>query len=99
MFRLTKDETEYARSRSQIATLNNGGSTDPSSLRSQIATTEVIEDEYVTLLRSQIATAKLVENELDTNLRSKNLTSSWGRTRKLPYVFTEQGIYMLMTVF
>ena len=38
MFRLTKDETDYARSRSQIATLNNGGSTDPSSLRSQFAT-------------------------------------------------------------
>ena len=38
MFRLTMDETEYARSRSQIATLNNGGSTDPSSLRSQFAT-------------------------------------------------------------
>ena len=38
MFRLTKDEADYARSRSQFATLNNGGSTDPSSLRSQFAT-------------------------------------------------------------
>ena len=38
MFRLTKDEADYARSRSQIATLNDGGSTDPSSLRSQFAT-------------------------------------------------------------
>ena len=28
----------------------------------------------------------------------QNGTSSWGGTRKLPYVFTEQGIYMLMTV-
>ena len=28
----------------------------------------------------------------------KNSTSSWGGTRKLPYAFTEQGIYMLMTV-
>jgi len=25
-------------------------------------------------------------------------TSSWGGTRKLPYVFTEQGVYMLATV-
>ena len=33
-----------------------------------------------------------------SNLKSKNLTSSWGGNRKLPYVFTEQGIYMLMTV-
>lgn len=28
----------------------------------------------------------------------KIYTSSWGGTRKLPYAFTEQGIYMLMTV-
>lgn len=32
------------------------------------------------------------------NLRSKFSTSSWGGTRYLPYAFTEQGIYMLMTV-
>ena len=32
------------------------------------------------------------------NLKCKNYTSSWGGRRKLPYVFTEQGIYMLMTV-
>lgn len=31
-------------------------------------------------------------------LRSKILTSSWGGRRTAPYVFTEQGIYMLMTV-
>ncbi len=31
-------------------------------------------------------------------LRSKFSTSSWGGTRYLPYAFTEQGIYMLMTV-
>ena len=32
------------------------------------------------------------------NLMPKFSTSSWGGTRKLPYAFTEQGIYMLMTV-
>ena len=32
------------------------------------------------------------------NLMSKISTSSWGGTRKLPYAFTEEGIYMLMTV-
>lgn len=32
------------------------------------------------------------------NLKSKNLTSSWGGVRKMPFAFTEQGIYMLMTV-
>lgn len=26
------------------------------------------------------------------------MTSSWGGKRYLPYAFTEQGIYMLMTV-
>lgn len=32
------------------------------------------------------------------NLMSKFSTSSWGGTRKLPYAFTEEGIYMLMAV-
>lgn len=32
------------------------------------------------------------------NLRCKNFTSSWGGSRYLPMAFTEQGIYMLMTV-
>ena len=32
------------------------------------------------------------------NLISKKTTSSWGGRRKLPRAFTEQGIYMLMTV-
>ena len=31
-------------------------------------------------------------------LRSKISTSSWGGSRYLPYAFTEQGVYMLMTV-
>ena len=33
-----------------------------------------------------------------SNLRSNFLTSSWGGRRYNPYAFTEQGIYMLMTV-
>ena len=36
--------------------------------------------------------------ELKSNLMSKNWTSSWGGVRKLPFAFTEEGIYMLMTV-
>lgn len=40
---------------------------------------------------------KLTREEAE-NLRSKNSTSSWGGSRYLPYAFTEQGIYMLMTV-
>ena len=42
---------------------------------------------------------QLTKEEFESlNLMSKISTSSWGGTRKLPYAFTEQGIYMLMTV-
>lgn len=40
---------------------------------------------------------QLTPQEFDY-LRSQNVTSSWGGTRYLPHAFTEQGIYMLMTV-
>ena len=40
---------------------------------------------------------QLTENEFE-NLKCKNFTSSWGGSRYLPNAFTEQGIYMLMTV-
>ena len=40
---------------------------------------------------------RLTKEEFD-NLRCKNCTSSWGGSRYLPYAFTEQGIYLLMTV-
>jgi len=41
---------------------------------------------------------QLNKEEYEIILRPKKSTSSWGGTRKLPYAFTEQGIYMLMTV-
>ncbi len=41
---------------------------------------------------------QLTKEELNEILKCKNFTSSWGGARKLPYAFTEQGIYMLMTV-
>ena len=40
---------------------------------------------------------QLEEEEFD-NLKSQIVTSSWGGRRKLPYVFTEQGIAMLSSV-
>lgn len=40
---------------------------------------------------------QLTEEEMQI-LMCKNCTSSWGGTRKLPYAFTEQGVYMLMSV-
>ena len=39
---------------------------------------------------------QVTSEEYETILRCKNSTSSWGGKRYLPYVFTEQGIYMLI---
>ena len=41
---------------------------------------------------------RLKESELDIILKSQFVISSWGGSRVMPYAFTEQGIYMLMTV-
>ena len=41
---------------------------------------------------------QLTKEEFLEILRCKNFTSSWGGTRYLPNAFTEQGVYMLMTV-
>ena len=41
---------------------------------------------------------RLTKEEFDEIMRCKNFTSSWGGNRYLPYAFTEQGVYMLMTV-
>ena len=43
------------------------------------------------------STKELTDEECEI-LRCKNSTSSWGGRRYNPYAFTEQGIYMLMTV-
>ena len=55
---------------------------------------QLIDDEFNEILRCKNSTS----NEI---LRSKNLTSKTenrGGRRYMPYAFTEQGIYMLMTV-
>ena len=41
---------------------------------------------------------QIVVSNSSGNLKSQFVTSSWGGVRKLPYAFTEQGVYMLMTV-
>lgn len=41
---------------------------------------------------------QLSDTEMEEILRCKIFTSNWGGTRYNPYAFTEQGIYMLMTV-
>jgi hypothetical protein len=57
---------------------------------------QLTKEEYHEILRSKKLTLEL-ENDF---LRSKNLTSKdkRGGRQYLPFVFTEQGIYMLMTV-
>ena len=41
---------------------------------------------------------QLTKVEFDNILKSKKSATSWGGRRKLPKAFTEQGIYMLMTI-
>lgn len=53
---------------------------------------QLTKEEYQIIVNSKVS------NGGNSDLMSKKLTSSWGGTRKLPYAFTEQGIYMLMTV-
>ena len=66
---------------------------------------QLTKKEYEEILKSKILISKIDvtnyesdKNKTSSNLKSKNLISSWGGSRRLPYVFTEQGIYMLMTV-
>ncbi len=69
---------------------------------------QLTKNEYEEFLRSKNLTSKLLSTsekstiyEKTSSLRSKNLTSNAGKKggrQHLPYVFTEQGIYMLMTV-
>lgn len=60
---------------------------------------QLTEEEYKSL-RSQIVTLKINDEESAKNLKSQFVTSSLtdnmhGGKRKLPYVYTEQGISML----
>jgi len=87
MFQLTAEEYDFLRS--QIATIN----TDI--LKSQIATSNNKSLRFrnstlnANILKSQIVTSS------SRNLKYQNGTSSWGGKRKLPFVFTEQGVAML----
>ena len=96
MFQLTKKEYENLISQIVISSENcdlvmsqNATSREPAILKSQIVTSSENND----LVKSQFVTSPKKEI-----LMSQNATSSWGGTRKLPYAFTEQGIYMLATV-
>lgn len=49
--------------------------------------------EFLTLIPRDVS-----DTEPNTNLMSQNATSSWGGTRKMPFVFTEYGVAMLSSV-
>ncbi|MBQ2563193.1 MAG: ORF6N domain-containing protein [Muribaculaceae bacterium] len=69
---------------------------------------QLTKEEYDEILRSKNSTSKIsltdcesVEYDNDAILRSKffiSKTENRGGRQYLPYAFTEQGIYMLMTV-
>ena len=69
---------------------------------------QLTKEEYYEILKSKKLTIESKQNDslsedytVDAILRSKNLTIELGRgkySKYLPYAFTEQGVYMLMTV-
>ena len=84
-FRLTSEEFEILKSK--ILTSNCGNSPNYDNFYKKGN------------LRSKIWTSSDDSRfEPQDILRCKNCTSSWGGARYAPYAFTEQGIYMLMTV-
>ena len=99
MFRLSDDEAKEL-SKSKNFTLNYDflrskfltSKQDDSNLKSKFLTSSL--EPNPDFLRSKNSTSK----QDDSNLKSNFSTSSWGGKRKLPYAFTEQGVYMLMTV-
>ena len=91
MFQLSKDEwNRILKWKFSISSLKS----ENDNLISQNVISSPNDSEEI--LRSKKSTSRL---ELDSNnLMSKKSTSSWGGSRYLPFAFTEQGIYMLMTV-
>ena len=84
-FRLTSEEFEILKSKILTSTCGNSPNYDNFYKKGN--------------LRSKIWTSSDDSRfEPQDILRCKNCTSSWGGARYAPYAFTEQGIYMLMTV-
>ena len=84
-FRLTSEEFEILKSKISTSNCENSPNFDNFYKKGN--------------LRSKIWTSS-DESKVEPQgiLRSKKSASSWGGARYAPYAFTEQGIYMLMTV-
>ena len=91
MFQLTKYEVEILKSQLVTSSENND------LVKSQIATSQ-----ETGILMSQNATSRdgknLVKSQFVTSRTETLFSGQEGGVRKLPYAFTEQGIYMLATV-
>lgn len=97
MFQLTKEESL----RCKNFTLNENSSVEnDANLRCKnFTSSDELSIETNTNLRCQnVTSSETSSGESIKNLISQNSISRWGGTRYLPYAFTEQGIYMLMTV-
>ena len=92
MFQLTRDETKQL-VRSQFVTARKSAIESEDFMKCQFGTSQksLGEPEDLTMPKKSASSGKQI-------LKCQNVTSSWGGTRKPPYAFTEQGIYMLMTV-
>ena len=91
MFQLTKYEVEILKS--QIVT---------SSEKSDLVKSQFATSRETGILMSQNVTSSeksdLVKSQIVTSRKDKLFSGQEGGIRKLPYAFTEQGIYMLATV-
>ena len=103
-FRLTSEEFEILKSKIWTSNCENSTNFDnfykKGNLRSKIWTSsDESKVEPQGILRCKNFTSS-ESNKLESQkiLRSKKSASSWGGARYAPYAFTEQGIYMLMTV-
>lgn len=94
-FQLTREEWKDLRA--QKSTSRSDGERNPIGPISQnaISNTDFIN---AANLMSKNLTSSSEDADIESSLKSQKPAVNWGGRRKLPYAFTEQGIYMLMTV-
>ena len=103
MFQLTREETEQL-VRLQFVTARKSVIESEEISRSQIATIKKVETDSEKTLWCQNVTLKNSETDSEKTLWSKKSTLNKSgdlrgqHIKYLPYAFTEQGVYMLMTV-
>ena len=101
-FRFQLSEKEWKEIlRSKILTASLEQQKDgESNLRSKKSASSLLKQkDGKTILLSKFSTANLIDDNVrNDDLRLKNLTAKISKRRTLPHAFTEEGIYMLMTI-